>query len=77
MEMTEHRVMAELAGGKNPGPASSMLKTRGTEMRQRLDEIAIETIAYYSASISTMRARRGRISSPSAPPKAWSSCRPI
>ena len=48
MEMTEHRVMAELAGGKNPGPASSMLKTRGTEMRQRLDEIAIETIAYYS-----------------------------
>ncbi|HUD51616.1 acyl-CoA dehydrogenase family protein, partial [Parvibaculum sp.] len=27
MEVTEHRVMAELAGGKNPGPASSMLKT--------------------------------------------------
>ncbi len=48
MEMTEHRVMAELAGGKNPGPASSMLKTRGTEMRQRLDEIAVETIAYYA-----------------------------
>lgn len=48
MEITEHRVMAELAGGKNPGPASSMLKTRGTEMRQRLDEIAIETIAYYA-----------------------------
>ncbi len=48
VEMTEHRVMAELAGGKNPGPASSMLKTRGTEMRQRLDEIAIETIAFYA-----------------------------
>ncbi|MBX3446139.1 MAG: acyl-CoA dehydrogenase family protein [Parvibaculaceae bacterium] len=49
MEMTEHRVMAELAGGKNPGPASSMLKTRGTEMRQRLDEIAIETIGFYAS----------------------------
>ena len=48
IEMTEHRVMAELAGGKNPGPASSMLKTKGTEMRQRIDEIAIETIAYYA-----------------------------
>ncbi|MCF8469572.1 MAG: acyl-CoA dehydrogenase family protein [Parvibaculum sp.] len=48
IEMTEHRVMAELAGGKNPGPASSMLKTRGTEIRQRLDEIAVETIAYYA-----------------------------
>ena len=50
MEMTEHRVMAELAGGKNPGPASSMLKTRGTEMRQRLDEIAIESIAFYAGA---------------------------
>ncbi|MFN3627736.1 acyl-CoA dehydrogenase family protein [Parvibaculum sp.] len=50
MEMTEHRVMAELAGGKNPGPASSMLKTRGTEMRQRLDEIAIETIGFYASA---------------------------
>ena len=56
MEMTEHRVMAELAGGKNPGPASSMLKTRGTEMRQRLDEIAIETVAYY-AGVDQMAAR--------------------
>ena len=50
MEMTEHRVMAELAGGKNPGPASSMLKTRGTEMRQRLDEIAVETIGFYASA---------------------------
>ncbi len=56
IEMTEHRVMAELAGGKNPGPASSMLKTKGTEMRQRLDEIAIETIAYY-AGVNQMDAR--------------------
>ncbi|MBI1262987.1 MAG: acyl-CoA dehydrogenase [Rhizobiales bacterium] len=48
MEITEHRVMAELADGKNPGPASSMLKTRGTELRQRLDEIAVEAIAYYA-----------------------------
>ena len=56
IEMTEHRVMAELAGGKNPGPASSMLKTKGTEMRQRLDEIAVETIAYY-AGVDQMDAR--------------------
>jgi acyl-CoA dehydrogenase len=56
IEMTEHRMMAELAGGKNPGPASSMLKTKGTEMRQRLDEIAIETIAYY-AGVDQMDAR--------------------
>ncbi|MGB5949561.1 MAG: acyl-CoA dehydrogenase family protein [Parvibaculum sp.] len=48
MEITEHRVMAELAGGKNPGPASSMLKTRGTETTQAIDELAVEALAYYA-----------------------------
>ncbi len=47
-EMTEHRVMSALSGGKNPGPASSMLKVAGTEMRQRLDELAVEAIQYYA-----------------------------
>ncbi len=49
IEMTEHRVMAALASGKNPGPASSMLKTQGTEAMQRLDELAIEGAGFYSA----------------------------
>ena len=49
VEMTEHRVLAELASGRNPGPASSMLKTQGTETRQKLDELAMEGIAAYAA----------------------------
>ena len=49
IEMTEHRVPTALSGGKNPGPASSMLKTQGTEAMQRLDELAIETAAHYAA----------------------------
>lgn len=49
IEMTEHRVLTALSGGKNPGPASSMLKTQGTEAMQRLDELAIETAAHYAA----------------------------
>ncbi|WP_304177340.1 acyl-CoA dehydrogenase family protein [Phenylobacterium aquaticum] len=49
IEMTEHRVLAALASGNNPGPASSMLKTQGTEAMQRLDEIAIEGLAHYAA----------------------------
>jgi alkylation response protein AidB-like acyl-CoA dehydrogenase len=49
VEMTEHRVLAELASGRNPGPASSMLKTQGTETLQKLDELAIEGIAAYAA----------------------------
>jgi acyl-CoA dehydrogenase len=49
IEMTEHRVMSALSAGKNPGPASSMLKMQGTEAMQRLDELAIEAIGAYVA----------------------------
>jgi acyl-CoA dehydrogenase len=49
IEMTEHRVMSALSSGKNPGPASSMLKMQGTEAMQKLDELAIEALAYYAA----------------------------
>jgi acyl-CoA dehydrogenase len=49
IEMTEHRVMSALSSGKNPGPASSMLKMQGTEAMQKLDELAVEALAYYAA----------------------------
>lgn len=56
IEMTEHRVMTELSSGKNPGPASSMLKTQATEMTQKIDGLAIDTAAYY-AFVDQPRAR--------------------
>ena len=49
IEMTEHRVMSALATGKNPGPASSMLKVQGTEAMQRLDTLAIEAVGLFGA----------------------------
>jgi acyl-CoA dehydrogenase len=49
IEMTEHRVLTALASGRNPGPASSMLKTQGTEMMQKLDELAVEATGGYAA----------------------------
>ncbi len=49
IEMTEHRVLAALAAGNAPGPASSMLKTQGTELMQRLDELALEGLGVYAA----------------------------
>ena len=49
IEMTEHRVLAALSSGQPPGPASSMLKTQGTELMQRLDEIALEGIGVFAA----------------------------
>ena len=48
IEMTEHRVLAALASGQAPGPASSMLKVQGTELMQRLDEIGVEALGAYA-----------------------------
>jgi acyl-CoA dehydrogenase len=68
IEMTEHRVMAALSSGKNPGPASSMLKTQGTEAKQRLDEIAVEGLGYYAA-VSQPEARKPRSNTPFVGPE--------
>lgn len=56
MEVTEHRVMAEIARTGSPGPASSMLKTRGTETMQAIDELAVEALAFY-VNVDQMAAR--------------------
>lgn len=42
MELLEYRVLAAVAEGRNPGPASSMLKVLGTELSQQLTELAME-----------------------------------
>jgi alkylation response protein AidB-like acyl-CoA dehydrogenase len=43
LEILEYRVLATVAGGKNPGSASSMLKVIATELSQTLTELAMET----------------------------------
>lgn len=42
LEILEYRVLAALAGGGHPGPASSMLKILTTELSQTLTELAME-----------------------------------
>ena len=49
VEFTEHRIMAEIAKRGSPGPASSMLKTRSTEVQQAVSELAMRAVAYYAA----------------------------
>jgi len=67
IEMTELRVLAELSGGKNPGPASSMLKTAGTEAMQRIDELALDVAATYAAVDQPMARRPGANTPPVGP----------
>lgn len=49
IEVSEQRILAELSSGKNPGPASSMLKTQGGEAMQRIDELLLEVAGLYAA----------------------------
>ena len=48
LEYTELRTLAAVAVGKAPGPESSILKIRGTEIQQSLDELFMEAAGYYA-----------------------------
>ncbi len=48
LEMTELRVLAREHAGKGPGPESSLLKIKGTEVQQRLTELTLEAVGNYA-----------------------------
>ena len=48
LEFTELRTLAAVASGKSPGPESSILKFKGTELQQAVDELYVEAAAYYA-----------------------------
>ncbi len=47
LEMTELRTLATVQEGGAPGPESSILKIKGTELRQRIADLQIEALGYY------------------------------
>ncbi len=49
LEYTELRGLASAAAGKGPGPESSILKIKGTEIQQRLTELTLEAVGVYGA----------------------------
>ena len=49
LEMTELRTLSAMAQGGAPGPEVSILKIRGSEIQQRITELAIEAVGYYAA----------------------------
>jgi len=48
LEYTELRTLAAVAIGKAPGPESSLLKIRGTEVQQAIDALFMEAAGYYA-----------------------------
>jgi alkylation response protein AidB-like acyl-CoA dehydrogenase len=52
LEYTELRVIASMSAGGTPGPESSLLKIKGTEIQQLLQELRMATIGGYSGSLT-------------------------
>jgi alkylation response protein AidB-like acyl-CoA dehydrogenase len=53
LEFTELRTLATMAAGGFPGPESSLLKIKGTELQQATQELRMEMAAYYQGVLST------------------------
>jgi alkylation response protein AidB-like acyl-CoA dehydrogenase len=49
LEYTELRGLAREGAGKGPGPESSLLKIKGSEIQQRATELALEAAGRYGA----------------------------
>jgi len=48
LEYTELRTLAAVSAGKAPGPESSILKIKGTEIQQALDTLYMRAAGYYA-----------------------------
>ncbi|PCF96619.1 acyl-CoA dehydrogenase family protein [Vreelandella nigrificans] len=48
LEFTELRVLSAVSTGKAPGPESSILKIKGTEVQQMIDELYLEASGHYA-----------------------------
>jgi alkylation response protein AidB-like acyl-CoA dehydrogenase len=51
LEITELRTLANEQAGKGPGPESSILKIKGTEIQQRLTELTLEAVGPYGTPL--------------------------
>ena len=54
LEHTELRMLAAESAGRAPGAEASLLKIRGTEVQQRINELALEALGPHAA----LRVRR-------------------
>jgi alkylation response protein AidB-like acyl-CoA dehydrogenase len=48
LEITELRTLASVEAGGAPGPESSILKIKGTEIGQRIADLTMEALGYYA-----------------------------
>ena len=51
LEATEARMISQLSRGKDPGPAASLLKIRGSEIHQRIADLTHRAIGQYGLAL--------------------------
>ncbi len=73
LEFTELRTLAAESAGHNPGPESSVLKIKGTEIQQRLTELTLEAVGYYGYPFLSDEQLEGWNESPIGPDYALGS----
>jgi alkylation response protein AidB-like acyl-CoA dehydrogenase len=59
LEMYELRAMSALSAGRSPGPAASVMKIRGTELRQRITELELDAAGQYGRAYQPQAGRPG------------------
>jgi len=62
LEMTELRILAEIAQGRPPGPQTSLVKLVASNLRQAIDGLAMETYGYAGLQLTTERPLYGNMS---------------
>jgi alkylation response protein AidB-like acyl-CoA dehydrogenase len=67
LEYTELRTLASESAGKGPGPESSLLKIKGTEIQQRITELVLEAVGHYGAPYAREFPRDGNNMFPIGP----------
>ncbi|MEO0499610.1 MAG: acyl-CoA dehydrogenase family protein [Pseudomonadota bacterium] len=55
LEITELRILAEMANGRDPGPQTSLCKLIASDLRQTIDEIAVDLYGYGGLQLPTER----------------------
>jgi alkylation response protein AidB-like acyl-CoA dehydrogenase len=67
LEFTELRILSSLSAGQNMGPESSLLKTRGTELQQAIQELMVEAVGTYAQPFDNPGPWKGNNAEPIGP----------
>lgn len=68
LEVTELRILAEIAGGRPPGPQTSLTKLIASGLTQRVDQLAVDLFGYDGLQLPSERPLYGN----GAPPPIFS-----